>query len=107
MPPRRASFDPSGPPPRVGGAVAALVVAMLTLVVPILGFSMGLWFFIVLANVPGIVMGVMALKRVPDTEAVERYIRYTWGCTFAYTALYVVFAIPVLVLTFFILLLGI
>lgn len=97
---------PSGPPARVGGAVAALVVALLTLLVPILGVSLGLWFFILVTNVPGIVLGIMALVKIPDAVEVERYIRYTWACTFAYTALSVVFLVPVIALALLFLLVG-
>ncbi|MBR8742567.1 hypothetical protein DSY14_12645 [Nocardiopsis sp. MG754419] len=97
---------PSGPPARVGGAVAALVVAVLTLAVPALGLALGLWFFVLVANVPGIVLGIMALRRVPDAVEVEKYIRYTWACNFAYVALSVVFAVPVLVLAALALILG-
>lgn len=97
---------PSGPPARVGGAVAALVVALCTLVVPILGVSLGLWFFVLVANVPGIVLGIMALVRIPDAVEVERYIRYTWACTFAYAALSVVFLVPVIALAVLFLLVG-
>ncbi|GHC78106.1 hypothetical protein GCM10007079_15770 [Nocardiopsis terrae] len=97
---------PSGPPPRVGGAVAALVVAVCTLAIPVLGVSLGLWFFVLTANVPGVVLGILALVRIPDTAAVERYIRYTWACTFAYTALAVVFLVPVIALAVLFLLIG-
>ena len=97
---------PSGPPARVGGAVAALVVALCTLVVPILGVSLGLWFFLLVTNVPGIVLGILALIKIPDAVEVERYIRYTWACTFAYTALSVVFLVPVVALAVLFLLVG-
>lgn len=97
---------PTGPPPRVGGAVAALVVAILTLAVPLLGLYMGLWFFVLVANVPGVVLGVKALRRIPDTDEVERYIRYTWVCNLIYTALSVVFLVPLLILTALTLLMG-
>lgn len=97
---------PSGPPARVGGAVAALVVALCTLVVPILGVSLGLWFFVLVTNVPGIVLGILALVKIPNAVEVERYIRYTWACTFAYTALSVVFLVPVLALALLFLLIS-
>lgn len=97
---------PSGPPARVGGAVAALVVALLTLIVPVLGVSLGLWFFVLVTNVPGIVLGIMALVKIPDAVEVERYIRYTWACTFAYAALSVVFLVPVIALALLFLLVG-
>lgn len=97
---------PTGPPARVGGAVAALVVAGLTLIVPALGLSLGLWFFVLVANVPGIVLGIMALWKIPDAVQVERYIRYTWACNFAYVALSVVFVVPVIVFTALAMLLG-
>ncbi|MFE1167262.1 hypothetical protein [Nocardiopsis sp. NPDC058789] len=90
----------------MGGAVAALLVAVSTLVVQVLGVALGLWFFVLFANVPGIVLGVMALTKVPDTDAVERYIRYTWTCTFAYTAFSVVFLLPVMVIASMLLYLG-
>nr|WP_039831685.1 hypothetical protein [Nocardiopsis valliformis] len=98
---------PSGPPARVGGAVAALVVALCTLAVPVLGIALGLWFFILVANIPGIVLGIIALVKIPNAVDVERYIRYTWACTFAYTALSVVFLVPVIVLALLFLLVGI
>ncbi|WP_369696521.1 hypothetical protein [Nocardiopsis sp. YSL2] len=89
---------PTGPPARVGGAVAALVVALLTLAVPVLGISLGFWFFVLVANIPGIGFGIAALTKVPDEAAVERFLRYTWACNFAYLALSVVFLVPVMVL---------
>ncbi|WP_338036968.1 hypothetical protein [Nocardiopsis ganjiahuensis] len=97
---------PSGPPARVGGAVAALVVALCTLLIPILGVSLGLWFFVLVTNVPGIVLGILALVKIPDAVEVERYIRYTWACTFAYIALSVVFLVPVIALAVLFLLIG-
>jgi hypothetical protein len=97
---------PSGPPPRVGGAVAALVVALFTLVVPALGIALDLWFFILVANIPGIVLGIIALVKIPDAVEVERYIRYTWACTFVYTALSVVFLVPVIALALLFLFVG-
>jgi hypothetical protein len=97
---------PSGPPARVGGAVAALVVALLTVIVPVLGVSLGLWFFFLVTNVPGIVLGIMALVKVPDAVEVERYIRYTWACTLAYLVLSVVFLVPVIALAVLFLLMG-
>ncbi|MEV2274464.1 hypothetical protein AB0I72_02655 [Nocardiopsis sp. NPDC049922] len=81
-----AAPRPVGPPPRVGGAVAALVVALLTLVVPITGIALGQFYFLLLANVPGIGLGVIALVKIPDTAEVERFLRYTWACNFAYIA---------------------
>ncbi|SIO85457.1 hypothetical protein [Nocardiopsis sp. JB363] len=101
-----ATPPPSGPPARVGGAVAALVVAGLTLIVPALGLSLGLWFFVLVANAPGVVLGIMALRKIPDAVQVEKYIRYTWACNFAYVALSVVFAVPVIVFAALALLLG-
>lgn len=97
---------PTGPPARVGGAVAALVVAGLTLIVPALGLSLGLWFFVLVANVPGIILGIRALWKIPDAVQVERYIRYTWACNFAYVALSVVFVVPVIVFAALAMLLG-
>ncbi|MBQ1081100.1 hypothetical protein KBX21_07810 [Nocardiopsis sp. B62] len=91
----------------MGGAVAALIVAVSTLLVQVLGVSLGLWFVVLFANVPGIVLGVLALTKVPDTNAVERYIRYTWTATFAYTAFSVVFLLPVMVIASLILYLGV
>ncbi|WP_116246197.1 hypothetical protein [Nocardiopsis sp. FIRDI 009] len=82
----------------MGGAVAALVVAVLTLAIPALGVSLGLWFFLLLTNIPGIGLGVTALAKVPDTAEVERFLRYTWACNLAYVAMSVVFLVPVLVL---------
>ncbi|WP_370013356.1 hypothetical protein [Nocardiopsis sp. Huas11] len=89
---------PTGPPPRVGGAVAALVVALLTLAVPVLGVSLGFWFFLLVTNVPGIGFGIAALTKIPDEAAVERFLRYTWACNFAYLVLSVVFLVPVMIL---------
>lgn len=89
---------PIGPPARVGGAVAALVVAVLTLAVPVLGISLGLWFFVLVTNIPGIGFGIAALTKIPDEAAVERFLRYTWACNFAYLVLSVVFLVPVMVL---------
>lgn len=89
---------PSGPPPRVGGAVAALIVAFLTWTVPLLGITMGLWFYVLVANVPGVAFAVTALTKIPNTSEVERFIRYTWACNFAYVALSVIFAVPLAVL---------
>ncbi|WP_017603227.1 hypothetical protein [Nocardiopsis alkaliphila] len=90
----------------MGGAVAALVVAVLTLLVPVLGLQMGLWFYLLIANVPGIVLGIKALRSIPDAAEVERYIRYTWACNFTYTALSVVFLIPLLLLSALAILMG-
>ncbi|OLT29729.1 hypothetical protein BJF83_10100 [Nocardiopsis sp. CNR-923] len=83
---------PVGPPPRTGGAVAALVVALLTLAVPVTGIALGQFYFILLANVPGISLGVATLVKVPDTAEVERFLRYTWACNFAYIAVSAVLA---------------
>ncbi|MFI6575259.1 hypothetical protein ACIBFB_05615 [Nocardiopsis sp. NPDC050513] len=81
-----AAPRPVGPPPRVGGAVAALVVALLTLAVPVTGIALGQFYFVLLANIPGIGLGVAALVKIPDTAEVERFLRYTWACNFAYIA---------------------
>ncbi|GHD35033.1 hypothetical protein GCM10007147_41150 [Nocardiopsis kunsanensis] len=97
---------PSGPPPRVGGAVAALVVAFLTWAVPLLGITMGLWFYVLVANLPGVAFAVTALTKIPNTSEVERFIRYTWACNFAYIALSVVFAVPLAVLFLMMMLVG-
>lgn len=97
---------PSGPPPRVGGAVAALVVALLTWTVPLLGITMGLWFYILVANMPGVAFAVTALTKIPNTSEVERFIRYTWACNFAYIALSVIFAVPLAVLFVMMMLFG-
>lgn len=86
--------QPSGPPPRVGGAVAALAVAFLTWTVPVIGIALGLWFYVLVANLPGVAFAVIALTKVPDTDAVERFIRYTWVCNFSYAVLSVLFAFP-------------
>ncbi|MEU3019767.1 MULTISPECIES: hypothetical protein [unclassified Nocardiopsis] len=91
----------------MGGAVAALLVAVGTLVVPVLGLALGLWFFVLFSNVPGIVLGVLALTKIPDTDEVERFIRYTWASTFAYTAFSVVILLPVMVITVLFLYLGV
>ncbi|MFJ9555816.1 hypothetical protein ACIRPH_18520 [Nocardiopsis sp. NPDC101807] len=89
---------PTGPPARLGGAVAALVAALLSLVVPVLGLYLGMWFFLLVANLPGIGFGVMAVRRYPDAAEVERHLRYAWACNFAYAALSVVFFIPLMLL---------
>ncbi|WP_330090409.1 hypothetical protein [Nocardiopsis codii] len=94
---------PTGPPARLGGAVAALVVALLSLVVPALGLYLGMWFFLLVANVPGIGFGIMAVVRNPDAAEVERFLRYSWACNFAYAVLSVVFLIPIMVLAVIIL----
>lgn len=104
--PPPGSPPPSGPPPRVGGAVAALVVAFLTWTVPLLGITMGLWFYVLVANVPGVAFAVTALTKVPNTSEVERFIRYTWACNFAYIALSVIFAVPLAVLFVMMMLFG-
>ncbi|GAB2508047.1 hypothetical protein [Nocardiopsis aegyptia] len=97
---------PTGPPPRVGGAVAALVVSLLTLAVPILGISLGFWFFVLVTNVPGIGFGIAALTKIPDEAAVERFLRYTWACNLAYVVLSVVFLVPVMVLALMMMMAG-
>lgn len=97
---------PSEPPARVGGAVAALVVAVLTVVGPGLMIYLGFWFFLLAVNLPGIGFGVATLTKLPDPAEVERYIRYTWACTFIYVALFVVFVIPVAVLFMMVLFLS-
>ncbi len=89
---------PSGPPARVGGAVAALVVSVLTVVGPGLMAYLGFWFFLLAVNVPGICFGIAALRAVPDAERVERHIRGAWACVFAYVALFVLFMIPIVFL---------
>ncbi|WP_370462401.1 hypothetical protein [Nocardiopsis sp. FR6] len=89
---------PAGPPARVGGAVAALVVAVLSVAGPALMVYLEYWFFLLAVNLPGIGFGIAALTRLADPAAVERYIRYTWACTFAYAALFVLFTIPLAVI---------
>lgn len=91
---------PSAPPARVGGAVAALVVALLTWSVPALGVYLGLWFYLLVANFPGLGFAIVALSKIPDAPEVERFIRYTWACNFAYIGLSVLFLIPILVMAF-------
>ncbi|GAB3717520.1 hypothetical protein [Nocardiopsis oceani] len=98
---------PSGPPARVGGAVAALVVALCTLVIPAFGMYLGFWFFALATNLPGIALGIFALAKVPDADEVDRYIRYTWACTFVFLALSAVFLVPVVVLAVLFLLVGV
>lgn len=98
-----APTGPTGPPARLGGAVAALVAGILTLVVPALGLYLGMWFFLLVANLPGIGFGIVAVLRNPDAAEVERYLRYAWACNFAYVALSVVFLIPIMVLAVIIL----
>ena len=94
---------PTGPPARLGGAVAALVAALLSLVVPALGLYLGMWFFLLVANLPGIGFGIMAVVRNPDASEVERFLRYSWACNFAYAVLSVVFLIPIMILAVIIL----
>ncbi len=89
---------PSAPPARVGGAVAALVVALLTWLVPALGIYLGLWFYVLVTNFLGVGLAITALVKVPDAPAVERFIRYTWACNFVYIGLSVLFLIPILVM---------
>jgi hypothetical protein len=89
---------PTGPPARVGGTVAALVVAVLTLIPPLLGVYLGLWFLLLGSNIPGIVLAIVALTRIPDTAEVERYLRYTWACNLAYGLL----GVPVTVIVLFV-----
>lgn len=93
-----ATPAPSAPPARVGGAVAALVVALLTWAVPVLGISLGLWFYILVANFPGVGFAITALVKVPNAPEVERFIRYTWACNFVYIGLSVLFLIPILIM---------
>ena len=83
-PAARTGPAPTGPPARVGGTVAALVVALLSLVPPLLGARLGVWFLLLGANVPGVALAVIALSKVPDASEVERYLRYTWACNLAY-----------------------
>lgn len=90
------SPQPTGPPARVGGAVAALAVALLTLLGPALGLSLGLTFFLLATNIPGIALGIVALVKIPNAPEVERFIRYTWACNFAYAALTGLLLIPVI-----------
>ncbi|MDT0328928.1 hypothetical protein [Nocardiopsis lambiniae] len=97
---------PIGPPARVGGTVAALVVALLTLTGPILGAYLGLWFLLLGSNVPGITLAIVALTRIPDAPEVERFLRYTWACNFAYIGLNAVLAVFVLLMLAMIILLG-
>ncbi len=92
------AVPPAAPPARVGGAVAALVVAVLSVAASILMMYLGFWFFLLAVNVPGVWFGIATLRGLPDPERVERYIRYTWTCNFAYFALFVLFLVPVVVL---------
>lgn len=98
---------PSGPPARVGGAVAALIVALCTLVIPAFGMYLGFWFFALTTNIPGIALGIFALAKIPDADEVDRYIRYTWACTFVFLALSAVFLVPLIVLAVLFLLVGV
>ncbi|MFD6950171.1 hypothetical protein ACFWGT_08705 [Nocardiopsis sp. NPDC060348] len=85
--------------------MAALVVAVLTVAGPALMVYLDFWFFLLVVNVPGIGFGIATLRKLPDPVEVERYIRYTWACTFAYAILFVLFTIPVVVLFMMMLLL--
>ncbi|MFW6638769.1 hypothetical protein ACOALZ_01860 [Nocardiopsis algeriensis] len=98
---------PAGPPARVGGAVAALVVAVLSLVA-LVAFTVWseLWFLLLAANAPGVALGITALLKIPDAPEVERYIRYTWACNFAYMAVLAVFLVSLAALAVFFVLLG-
>lgn len=89
---------PGAPPARVGGAAAALTVAVLSSAGPVLMAFLGFWFFLLAVNLPGLYFGVTALRAVPDAERVEQRIRYTWACNFSYFALFVVFMVPVMIL---------
>ncbi|NKY96420.1 hypothetical protein [Nocardiopsis alborubida] len=88
----------------MGGAVAALVVAVLSAAGSILMMYLGFWFFLLAVNVPGVWFGISTLRGLSDPERVERYIRYTWACNFSYFALFVLFLIPVAVLAMMMLL---
>nr|WP_026118296.1 hypothetical protein [Nocardiopsis salina] len=90
----------------MGGAVASLVVAFLTWTVPLIGVFMGLWFYVLIANIPGVAFAVTALSKIPNASEVERFIRYTWACNFAYIGLSVVFAVPLVVLAMMMVLFG-
>jgi len=79
------------------------VAALLSLVVPALGLYLGMWFFLLVANLPGIGFGIMAVVRNPDASEVERFLRYSWACNFAYAVLSVVFLIPIMILAVIIL----
>ncbi|TQN27652.1 hypothetical protein FHX37_4376 [Haloactinospora alba] len=80
-----APHPASGPPPRVGSAVTALVCAVLTLAIPaFFTLVLGVLPFAVLVNVPGIAFGAATLARTGDPEEVERFIAYTWGATILY-----------------------
>lgn len=92
-----AAPAPTGPPARVGGTVAALLVALLTLVPPLLGAYLGLWFLLLGANIPGIALAAVALSKIPDAPEVERYLRYTWACNLAYGLL----GVPVILVVLF------
>ncbi|MEU0491107.1 hypothetical protein ABZ249_17920 [Nocardiopsis sp. NPDC006139] len=93
-----AAPAPTGPPARVGGTVAALVVAVLSLAPPLLGAYLGLWFLLLGANIPGIALAIVALTKVPDAPEVERYLRYTWACNLAYGLL----GVPVIIVVLFV-----
>ncbi|GAB3439100.1 hypothetical protein GCM10027570_02960 [Streptomonospora sediminis] len=90
---------PSQPPARVGSAVAALLCAVLTLLFPLLFLALGFPVLTLLVNVPAIAFGIVALTRTGDPMEVERFIRYTWACTFVYLALMgVILAAAILVI---------
>lgn len=80
-----APHPASGPPARVGSAVAALICAVLTFVIPaFFTLVLGVLPFAVLVNVPGVALGIATLARTGDPEEVERLIAYTWGATILY-----------------------
>ncbi|QBI52263.1 hypothetical protein [Streptomonospora litoralis] len=78
---------PSGPPARVGSAVAALLCAVATLLCPLLFLVMGFPVLMLLVNVPAIAFGIVALTRTSEPMEVERFIRYTWACILGYLLL--------------------
>ncbi|MFC4562787.1 hypothetical protein ACFO4E_13050 [Nocardiopsis mangrovi] len=89
---------PSGPPARVGSAVAGLLCALLTLFFPLLFLVLGLPLLALLVNVPGIAFGIVALTRTADPPEVERFIRYTWAGTMIYLAVIAVIVVGVIAL---------
>ncbi|MBV2363921.1 hypothetical protein ACFPZ0_12590 [Streptomonospora nanhaiensis] len=86
-PPTPRTPEYTGPPARVGAAVAGLLCSLATLAFPMLFVLLGFPLLVLLVNVPGIAYGILALTRTSEPMEVERCIRYMWGCTFVYIAL--------------------
>ncbi|GAB3480071.1 hypothetical protein [Nocardiopsis coralliicola] len=100
--PPAAPEPPSGPPARTGAAMAALLCAVATLLIPALASVTGFLLLALLPNIPGVVFGALAVGARRRPEAVERYIAATWAWTLGYLALIgvIVAALALLILSF-------